>query len=83
MCSKVKVFLMDDDFINHVLGATPQSVSTWGTYFREHPEERADAEKARAVLLASSDAVCDFSIVENNKLKNRIIKSIKEFSDSL
>ena len=39
MCSKVMDFLTDDDFINYVLGVTPQSASQWETYFREHPEE--------------------------------------------
>ncbi len=81
MCSKVKDFLTDDDFINYVLGVTPQSVSRWETYFREHPEEMADAEEAKVVLLAPSNVVCDFLIVENNELKNRIIGSIKDCSD--
>ena len=40
-------FLTDDDFINYVLGVTPQSPSQWETYFREHPEEMADAEEAK------------------------------------
>ncbi len=83
MCSKVKDFLTDDDFINYVLGVTPQSASRWETYFREHPEEMADAEEAKVVLLAPSNVVCDFLIVENNELKNRIIGSIKDCSDIL
>ena len=29
MCSKVMDFLTDDDFINYVLGVTPQSASQW------------------------------------------------------
>ena len=70
MCSKVKDFLTDDDFINYVLGITPQSASQWETYFREHPEEMADAEEAKAILLAPADVVaCDFSIDENKILK--------------
>ena len=81
MCSKVKDFLTDDDFINYVLGVTPQSASQWETYFREHPEEMADAEEAKAVLLAN--VACDFSIVENNELEDRIISSIKDFSGIL
>ncbi len=83
MCSKVKDFLTDDDFINYVLGVTPQSASRWETYFREHPEEMADAEEAKVVLLAPSNVVCDFLIVENNELKNKIIGSIKDCSDIL
>ena len=83
MYSKVKDFLTDDDFINYVLGVTPQSASQWETYFREHPEEMADAEEAKAVLLAPANVVCDFSIVENNELKDRIISSIKDFSGIL
>ena len=81
MCSKVMDFLTDDDFINYVLGVTPQSASQWETYFREHPEEMADAEEAKAVLLAPANVDCGFSIVENNELKDRIISSIKDDSD--
>ena len=85
MCSKVMdFFLTDDDFINYVLGVTPQSASQWETYFREHPEEMADAEEAKkAVLLAPANVDCGFSIVENNELKDRIISSIKDFSGIL
>ena len=83
MCSKVKDFLTDDDFINYVLGVTPQSASQWETDFREHPEEMADAEEAKAVLLAPANVDCGFSIVENNELKDRIISSIKDFSGIL
>lgn len=83
MCSKVKDFLTDDDFINYVLGVTPQSASQWETYFREHPEEMVDAEEAKAVLLAPADVVCDFSADENERLKDRIVSSIKDFSGIL
>ena len=74
MCSKVMDFLTDDDFINYVLGVTPQSASQWETYFRE---------QAKAVLLAPANVDCGFSIVENNELKDRIISSIKDFSGIL
>ena len=83
MCSKVMDFLTDDDFINYVLGVTPQSASQWETYFMEHPEQIADAEEAKAVLLAPANVDCGFSIVENNELKDRIISSIKDFSGIL
>ena len=83
MCSKVKDFLTDDDFINYALGVTPEAASQWETYFREHPEEMTDAEEAKAVLLAPADVACDFSIAENKKLKDRIVSSIKDFSDIL
>lgn len=83
MCSKVKDFLTDDDFINYALGVTPQSASQWETYFREHPEEMADAEEAKAVLLAPADVICDFSADENKRLKDRIVNSIKDFSGIL
>lgn len=83
MCSKVMDFLTDDDFINYVLGVTPQSASQWETYFREHPEQIADAEEAKAVLLAPADVTCDFSLVEKQNLKDRIVSSIKDFSNIL
>ena len=83
MCSKVKDFLTDDDFINYVLGVSPQSVSRWEAYFREHPEQIADAEEAKTVLLAPADVVSGLSEVENRKLKDRIISSIKDFSGIL
>ena len=71
MCSKVKDFLTDDDFINYALGVTPEAVSQWETYFMEHPEQIADAEEAKAVL------------VDNQNLKDRIASSIKDFSNIL
>ena len=83
MCSKVMDFLTYDDFINYVLGVTPQSASQWETYFREHPEQIADAEEAKAVLLAPADVACDFPLVENQDLKDRIVSSIKDFSGIL
>ena len=33
MCSKVKDFLTDDDFINYALGVTPEAVSPMGNLF--------------------------------------------------
>ena len=70
MCSKVKDFLTDDDFINYALGVTPEAVSQWETYFMEHP-------------LAPADVTCDFSLVDNQNLKDRIASSIKDFSNIL
>ena len=83
MCSKVKVFLTDDNFISYVLGAAPQSTLQWETYFREHPEEMADAEEAKTVLLAQPDVTCDFTADENKRLKDRIISSTRECSGIL
>ena len=83
MCSKVKDFLTDDDFINYVLGVTLQSASQWETYFREHPEEMADAEEAMTEFLATKLVDGDFSLVENQDLKDRIVSSIKDFSNIL
>ena len=83
MCSKVKDFLTDDDVINYALGVTPEAVSQWETYFMEHPEQIADAEEAKAVLLAPADVTCDFSLVDNQNLKDRIASSIKDFSNIL
>lgn len=45
--------------------------------------QMADAEEAKAVLLAPANVDCGFSIVENNELKDRIISSIKDFSGIL
>ena len=53
MCSKVKDFLTDDDFINYALGVTPEAASQWETYFREHPEQIADAEEAKGRITGS------------------------------
>lgn len=69
--------------INYALGVTPEAASQWETYFREHPEQIADAEEAKAVLLAPADATCDFSLVEKQNLKDRIVSSIKDFSNIL
>lgn len=79
MCSKVKDYLTDDDFINYVLGVTPQSASRWETYFREHPQEEANAGEAIAVLTAPADIDCGFSKDESENLKIRIVNSVKGF----
>lgn len=83
MCSKVKDYLTDDDFINYALGAAPQSASQWETYFREHPENMADAEEAKTVITAPADVDCDVTIVEVEELKNRIVNSVKGFKNIL
>ena len=83
MYSKVKDFLTDDDFINYVLGVVPQSASKWEAYFMEHPDELADAEEAKAVLMAPTDVACDFTTAESKELKDRIVSSIKDFSNIL
>ena len=78
-----KIICVKYDFINYALGVTPEAASQWETYFREHPEQIADAEEAKAVLLAPADVACDFSLVENQDLKDRIVSSIKDFSNIL
>ena len=83
MYSKVKDFLTDDDFINYVLGVVPQSASKWEAYFMEHPDELADAEEAKAVLMAPTDVACDITMAESKELKDRIVSSIKDFSGIL
>lgn len=83
MYSKVKDFLTDDSFINYVLGVTSQSAFAWESYFEEHPEEKADAEEAKEILLAQDNVSCGFTVTECHNLKDRIISSIKDFSGSL
>lgn len=83
MCSKVKDYLTDDDFINYVLGVAPQSASQWETFFREHPEDMADAEEAKTVITAPADVDCDVTLVEVEELKNRIVNSVKGFKNIL
>ena len=46
MVSKVRDFLMDEGFIEYVLGVSPELVSQWEAYFRVHPEDIRDAEEA-------------------------------------
>ncbi|BDW78023.1 hypothetical protein BFINE_38180 [Bacteroides finegoldii DSM 17565] len=48
-------------------------------YFKEHPDELADAEEAKAVLMAPTDVACDFTMAESKELKDRIVSSIKDF----
>lgn len=49
----------------------------------EHPDELADAEEAKAVLMAPTDVACDFTMAESKELKDRIVSSIKDFSGIL
>ena len=60
MVSKVRDFLMDEGFIEYVLGVSPELVSQWEAYFQVHPEDIRDAEEAKAVLLAPPDVDCGF-----------------------
>lgn len=62
MVSKVRDFLMDEGFIEYVLGVSPELVSQWEAYFQVHPEDIRDAEEAKAVLLAPPDVACGFSM---------------------
>ena len=77
MVSKVRDFLMDEGFIEYVLGVSPELVSQWEAYFQVHPEDIRDAEEAKAVLLAPPDVACGFSMNECNDLKDRVISSIR------
>ena len=72
MVSKVRDFLMDEGFIEYVLGVSPELVSQWEAYFQVHPEDIREA-----VLLAPPDVACGFSMNECNDLKDRIISSIR------
>ena len=72
MVSKVRDFLMDEGFIEYVLGVSSKLVSQWEAYFKIHPEYMA----AKAVLLAPADVDCEFSEDEYDDLKDRIISSI-------
>ena len=83
MVSKVRDFLMDEGFIEYVLGVSSKLVSQWEAYFKIHPEYMADVEEAKAVLLAPADVDCEFSEDEYDDLKDRIISSIKDFSGIL
>ena len=38
MVSKVRDFLMDEGFIEYVLGVSSKLVSQWEAYFKIHPE---------------------------------------------
>lgn len=76
MCLKVIDFLTDDDFIHYALGVTLQCIPKWEAYFKEHPEEIADAEEAKAILVAPADIACPISADECQSLKNRIVSNL-------
>ena len=65
MVSKVRDFLMDEGFIEYVLGVSSKLVSQWEA-----------VDEAKAVLLAPADVDCEFSEDEYDDLKDRIISSI-------
>ena len=73
MVSKVRDFLMDEGFIEYVLGVSSKLVSQWEAYFKIHPEYMAAVEEAKAVLLAPADVDSED---EYDDLKDRIISSI-------
>jgi hypothetical protein len=60
-------YLIDDDFINHVILGTPYSKQACcGDAYLE----------ARSILLASEDVKTDFSFAELLGLKNRVLSSV-------
>lgn len=83
MCSKVKDFLTDDDFINYALGVTPEAGFPMGNLFHGASGTNSRCRRSKAVLLAPADVACDFSLVDNQNLKDRIASSIKDFSNIL
>ncbi len=52
--SKIEDFLLDDDFIRYVYENTPGLSSLWKMYFVQHPEEVADANTAKSILLGET-----------------------------
>ena len=72
MVSKVRDFLMDEGFIEYVLGVSSKLVSQWEAYFKIHPEYMAAVEEAKAVLLAPADVDCEFSEDEYDDLKDSL-----------
>ena len=67
-----------------VTGTEDEFDANWESMVQELTDNGlADAEEAKAVLLAPANVDCGFSIVENNELKDRIISSIKDFSGIL
>ena len=67
-----------------VTGTEDEFDGNWKSMVQELTDNGlADAEEAKAVLLAPANVDCGFSIVENNELKDRIISSIKDFSGIL
>lgn len=77
MCSKVKDFLTDTEFIDYILNETPKLVSYWESYFGDHSNELADAAEAKDVLLAEPDVLSEISAEECADLKIRIMETIK------
>lgn len=78
MFAQVEDFLKDDDFINYVLGVTPEAASRWEQHFNEHPQYKGIAEEAKAVLLAPADVYCDCSADDSRNLKEWIFNTIEK-----
>lgn len=81
MCTEVKDFLTDNNFIDFVLNETPHLQEYWKLYFKDHSEQIAIAEEAKKILLAPVDVVSGISAEESQDLKNRIIVSLKDCLD--
>lgn len=77
MFAQVEDFLKDDDFINYVLGVTPEAASRWELYFK-HPKHKKIAEEAKAVLLAPANVHCDCSADDSRYLKEWIFNTIEK-----
>ncbi len=60
-------YLIDDDFINHVINGTP---------YRRSKEKNAAYMEARSILLADSNVDCGYDSVEIFHLKGRVFSTV-------
>lgn len=77
--NKIEDFLIDDNFIDYILAPNTILETYWNTFFHEHPECTAIAEKARLILLEEDNQQC-LPDTEALDLKNRIFRTITAFN---
>lgn len=78
MFAQVEDFLKDDNYINYVLGVTPETAPRWELYFEQHPDHKQIAEEAKTVLLAPADVICNSTVDDSRKLKEWIFNTIEK-----
>ena len=77
-------FLQDDDFHEYVLGQSNQQVRKWEVFFDKNPETRAEAEKAKKIILSLASFKDNTSETEIDEfhLHHNFEKTFKSYRDS-
>lgn len=75
-CTTVRDLLINDGFINYVLGVESEDSALWDEWVNNNPQLKEIIEQATYVLNAPEDVVIDIYEDEIKNLKSRIYHSL-------